>query len=87
MPIYEYRAAGSAHCRLCGGRFEVRQGMDDEPLGACPRCGAPVVRLISRPFLGGRRSLGEDELIDESALAGADEFGPDDDSGSDDMWE
>jgi putative FmdB family regulatory protein len=87
MPIYEYRAIDRAHCTLCAGRFEVRQGMNDEPLGACPQCGAPVMRLISRPFLGRRGSPGEDEPLDESALEGAGDFGPDDDSDSDEMWE
>lgn len=39
MPIYEYV------CETCG-RFEQFQKMSDEPLKTCPKCGAPVRRVI-----------------------------------------
>ena len=41
MPTYEYE------CTETGRRFELLQGMDDDPLGSCPECGGPVRRLIS----------------------------------------
>ncbi len=41
MPSYDYR------CEKCG-TFEVRQGMSDAPLAACPTCGGKVDKLISR---------------------------------------
>ena len=49
MPTYEYQAKkpGTA-CEHCRERFEVRQSIHDAPLGKCPQCGRPVVRLISR---------------------------------------
>jgi len=50
MPIYEYRAVGKG-CEYCQNRFEVRQGINEEPLKNCPRCGATIRRLISRPFI------------------------------------
>lgn len=40
MPTYEYR------CENCG-KFETEQGMKEEPLKICPKCGAAVKRLIS----------------------------------------
>ena len=45
MPVYEYECA---HCRVI---YEVRQGMSDPPLAACPRCTEPVNRIISAPNL------------------------------------
>ena len=41
MPIYDYR------CEKCG-RFEVKQKITETPLAACPECGSPVERLISK---------------------------------------
>ncbi|MFN4263789.1 MAG: FmdB family zinc ribbon protein [Thioalkalivibrionaceae bacterium] len=45
MPIYEYR------CRECGHSLEAIQKFSDEPLAACPKCGAAtgLERLISAP--------------------------------------
>ena len=51
MPIYEYKAAGNTHCEFCKNRFEVRQGINDEPLKKCPKCGAEIRRLFSRPLI------------------------------------
>ena len=50
MPIYEYRAVGKG-CEYCQNKFEVRQGINEEPLKSCPKCNAPVKRLISRPSI------------------------------------
>ncbi len=41
MPTYEYR------CESCGD-FEAVHGMKDPSLTACPTCGKPVTRLISK---------------------------------------
>lgn len=41
MPTYEYR------CEQCG-KFDYFQAITDAPLNACPTCGQPVRRLISR---------------------------------------
>ncbi len=40
MPTYEYK------CPNCGV-FEEIQKITDEPKESCPRCGAPVKKLIS----------------------------------------
>ncbi len=50
MPIYEYKVVGKG-CEYCQNRFEVRQGITEAPLKSCPRCGSPVRRLPSRPFI------------------------------------
>jgi len=45
MPVYEYE------CTPCLTIYEVRQGMKDPPLAACPSCRGPVARIISAPNL------------------------------------
>ena len=48
MPIYEYRLVeGQRGCERCQGGIEVIQGIHDVPITACPRCGAPVDRILS----------------------------------------
>jgi putative FmdB family regulatory protein len=39
MPIYEYRCEN-------GHEFEEIQSMSDDPVTACPECGAPVERVF-----------------------------------------
>ena len=41
MPTYQYV------CDACGTEFEEFQSMTDEPVAACPSCGARPRRLIS----------------------------------------
>jgi len=40
MPTYEYK-------RKDGSTFEIRQGINDEPLTECPDTGQPVKRIIT----------------------------------------
>ena len=87
MPIYEYKAIDGAHCKLCKGGFEVRQGMNDEPLRKCPECGAEIRKLFSRPFLFRRESLGEEETSDRYAEEEGEVSGPDEDFDEDEVWE
>ena|SRR5688572_418341 len=50
MPTYDYL------CDACGNRFSAQQRFGDEPLPACPKCGARPRRLVSLPaivFKGG----------------------------------
>ena len=57
MPIYEYEARdAAAQCAACATPFEVLQRMSDAPLAACPKCGAPVRRIISAPAVGASQS-------------------------------
>jgi putative FmdB family regulatory protein len=46
MPVYEYEHM-QRPCRL-GATFEVRQSIQDAALTACPECGQPIKKLISR---------------------------------------
>ncbi|MBM3133317.1 MAG: zinc ribbon domain-containing protein [Chloroflexi bacterium] len=87
MPIYEYRAAGSAHCRLCGTRFEVRQKIDDAPLGACPKCGAEVRRLISRSFIALTEPLSPEETFQTHTEEEADRLGLEGGFARDEIWD
>ena len=49
MPIYEYEATEpSRGCATCSRRFEALQKIDESPLAACPACGVPVRKLVSR---------------------------------------
>ncbi len=74
MPIYEYRAV-SGGCKYCRRRFEVRQGMDEPPLTVCPRCGIPVKKLVSRPFICVVEPLSESEKLVKHTGAEADQMG------------
>ncbi|MCE9614214.1 MAG: zinc ribbon domain-containing protein [Lentisphaerae bacterium] len=57
MPIYEYRARDEhVSCPTCAHGFERLQRLSDTVLTVCPRCGAPVVKLISAPSVGGSKS-------------------------------
>ena len=50
MPIYEYESTSpGGKCRKCAFTFEVIQRISDPLLAACPQCGGPVRRKISRP--------------------------------------
>jgi len=57
MPIYEYQAREKTKsCSHCGEPFEVFQNISDCPLAECPRCGAPLRKLISTPCVGKSKS-------------------------------
>jgi putative FmdB family regulatory protein len=45
MPLYEYQ------CQNCRETTEVLQKAKDKPPEKCPRCGGPVVKLISSPAI------------------------------------
>lgn len=68
MPIYEYRAkdAEKASCEHCRDGFEELQRLADAELETCPKCGAPVERMVSAPALG--RSISS--LDDRAKAAG-----------------
>lgn len=87
MPLYEYKAIGNADCKLCKDRFEIRQGINDEPLKTCPKCGAEVRKLISRPFILIKESLDFEETFDTYPEEEADELGLEGGFGDDEIWE
>ena len=87
MPIYEYKATGSYHCEHCKDRFEVRQGINDQPLKKCPKCGAKVMRLFSRPFLCLKEPLIEEETFATHTEEEADELGLEGGFAEDEIWD
>ena len=57
MPIYEYIcSAAKRSCSYCASGFELLQKASDQRLERCPRCGAPVEKLISAHSVGASRS-------------------------------
>ena len=49
MPIYEYENPDPAHaCARCANRFELIRPAGTETVSACPECGSPVQRVVSR---------------------------------------
>ncbi len=87
MPIYEYKAKNGSHCKLCKNKFEVRQGINEEPLKRCPECGAEIQRLFSRPFLVRKESAAEEESFDEYREDEEGEVGLDEDLHEEEVWE
>ena len=87
MPIYEYKAVGHTHCELCKDKFEVRQGINEELLKRCPKCGSEVKRLISRPFISLKEPLSEDETFDTHTAEEADELGLEEGFAEDQIWD
>ncbi len=67
MAVYEYQHEGEA-CEL-GEMFEITQSMKEDALEACPKCGGPIKRLISRTFISAPKgdsdlkSLGFTKLV------------------------
>jgi len=47
MPIYEYKATEKS-CDYCRDGFEIRQSINAKPLSKCPKCQAPIKKLVSR---------------------------------------
>ena len=48
MPIYEYAASGKG-CAFCEAHFERLEKLSAIALTQCPKCSAPVQRIISAP--------------------------------------
>lgn len=47
MPTYLYRNTSEAGCKICRPGFERLQSLNDAALQQCPRCFAPVARVVS----------------------------------------
>lgn len=87
MPIYEYRAAFTTNCDLCKNKFEVKQGMDEDPLVECPRCGAEVYRLISRSFISIVSPLSQKETFETYTAEEADSLRLEEGFAEDQIWD
>ena len=51
MPIYEYLPMTEQYCVYCENGFEQLQKIHESALLNCPKCHAPVRRVISAPNL------------------------------------
>lgn len=61
MPIYEYQARDEKlACAFCATGFEQIQRLADEPLRVCPKCSAPIRKLISVSNVGASGSQFDD---------------------------
>jgi len=86
MPIYEYKAVGRG-CGYCQNKFEVKQGINEKPLKKCPKCGAAVKRLISRPFISISEPLPLEETFATHTEKEAEELGLEEEFGEDRIYQ
>lgn len=63
MPIYRYQSNESG-CPHCQAGFDQLQKLNDAELTECPKCAAPVRRVICAPALaiGGNHLLSEKKI-------------------------
>ena len=61
MPLYEYSPT-AGECSQCNGVFEVFQKLAEDKLTACPTCGKPCERRISRVALGGKYNTSDAKI-------------------------
>lgn len=62
MPIYEYKAVDSKQsCDYCCNSFEELQQLSAPSLTKCPRCKAPIIKVISAPSIGGSKTSFDDK--------------------------
>jgi putative FmdB family regulatory protein len=47
VPIYEYHPVSKTECDHCENGFDHLQKIDEEPLGICPECSAPIKKVIT----------------------------------------
>ncbi len=67
MPLYDYEAIDKDRsCDYCVKSFETTQSINDARLTNCPRCNAPIRRIICAPAIGRSKS----KLDDRAKAAG-----------------
>jgi putative FmdB family regulatory protein len=77
VPTYDYAAEDEAHsCDNCRAGFEVMHSMSAPGPEKCPKCGAPVKRAISAPYVSGgqwstKRLLNKDNLKKHGFMTGS----------------
>ncbi|MBQ9693485.1 MAG: zinc ribbon domain-containing protein [Kiritimatiellae bacterium] len=61
MPVYDYRVQpDQTGCEFCTNGFEMMRRLSDPPLTHCPKCQAPVIKIITAPALGRSKSMLDD---------------------------
>jgi len=77
MPMYDYEAKdASGACEHCRKGFEVMHSMSEKGPRKCPKCGVPVKRAISAPYVSGgqwstKRLLAKDNLLKHGFQTGS----------------
>ena len=51
VPIYVYQPDAGSGCEHCRSGFEILQKLRDAPLEHCPRCLAPLRKVVGAPSL------------------------------------
>lgn len=87
MPIYEYQSISDNSCSLCCSVFEVRQGINEEHLTECPKCGHTVKRLLSRSFVSIVDNLSLPESLKTYSEEESDGLGLEGGFSPDQIWE
>ena len=65
MPIYAYKAIDQVEsCEHCESEFELLRKLSEAELEVCPKCGHPVVQIISAPNL----KSGDANLLDSDNI-------------------
>jgi len=64
MPIYEYVHL-DGNCKDGSNKFKKLQGLSDEPLTKCPKCGKPVKRVISVPSKARKNILSPSNIAEK----------------------
>ena len=61
MPVYDYEAKESKKsCPHCKDGFEIVQLIEDNRLDKCPKCGSPIMKIITAPAIGRSKSMLDD---------------------------
>lgn len=69
MPIFDYQCIDSTGCDHCGPGFEHLERLHAEPLTKCPRCGAPIQKLLSAPAMAmGGAHLQKEKTIGDAGF-------------------
>lgn len=68
MPIYVYRSTGDTHCPKCREGFELLQSVSEVPLTECPRCFAPIARVIGVTNIASRSPDISDRNLDRTGF-------------------
>jgi len=68
MPVYQYIAQDeSKGCDTCRSGFEIKQGVNDEPLATCPECGDAIRKVFPNVVIGPSKT-GLDRRAKESGF-------------------
>lgn len=70
MPNYNYRAAEPEEqsCEHCEAGFQELQALSADPLTECPKCSAPIRRVIQKPQAMTNRRWNTKKMLSDGNL-------------------